>query len=122
MWPLFAYNLAEKISLLNISNTESKMTHTTKKVQTKYCIGTKEIWENNSTIRKAYWNKLYVKLTNLLYANKYQLRDTVTSCKLLKTNVLECEKFHVPSDCSSIDIQCSKWYSEWSVNITHELF
>lgn len=43
MWPLFAYNLAEKISLLNISNTESKMTHTTKKVQTKYCIGTKEI-------------------------------------------------------------------------------
>ena len=32
-WPLFAYNLAEKISHVNISNTESKMTHTTKKVQ-----------------------------------------------------------------------------------------
>ena len=32
-WPLFVYNLAEKISHVNISNTESKMTHTTKKVQ-----------------------------------------------------------------------------------------
>ena len=32
-WPLFAYSLAQEISLVNISNTESKMTHTTKKVQ-----------------------------------------------------------------------------------------
>ena len=34
------------------------MTHTTKKAQS-YCIGTKEIWENNSAIRKAYWNKIW---------------------------------------------------------------